>query len=160
MHNARAAHAHSACAARGHAGHGPRAQRSRGPRPRPGGAAWRAGDDTAPAHGRRWGRLRSGRRGSPAQRRPAAVRAMRLRTAAVGARAVGTTAARARRRSGRGARARRRCQAGERREAAVGRGAGEAAVGTRGFKPLRQRGVGRPRGSGALPRGPGAARDG
>jgi hypothetical protein len=50
------AHAHSACAARGHAGHGLRAQRRRGPRPRPGGAARRAGDDTAPAHGRRRGR--------------------------------------------------------------------------------------------------------
>jgi hypothetical protein len=51
------------------------------------------------------------------------------------------------------------CRASGEHEGAVGASAARArrAIGTRGFKPLRQYGVRRPRGNGALPHGPGAA---
>jgi hypothetical protein len=117
---------------------------------------WRTGDGGAVAHRRGDGDGRWATAG--AVRRPAAVRATRLRTAAVGARAVGTTAVHMRRWSGRGARGEAALSGG--RAARARQLSGRAArCPDNGFKPLRRHGAWRPRGSGALPRGPGAARD-
>jgi hypothetical protein len=130
------------------------------------------GIGSAHARGARRGSAARRRRGSPAhrdggvgasahrrrRRRRARTRAVGRPTAAAGGarEAVGRRTARARQRRGdawrgRGERARRE----------------EGAVGTTlsrcpdsGFKPRHRRGAWQPRGSGALPRGPGPARDG
>jgi hypothetical protein len=92
---------------------------------------------------------RRGRRGGELSGRRRLARGSR-ETAGAGEVTVGATAVRAR-----------RALSGRRDEAgAVGWAwVSEAAIGTRdGFKPQHRRGAWWPRGSGAIPRGPGAAR--
>jgi hypothetical protein len=147
----------------------PRAQRWRGPRPR--------GPRPRPAallgDGRRLDDGARRRRGgdlSPARRRRRGVTGDgRAREAAASATARPRQRARGHGRSGRrrdavwrrasGARQRSARRRGEARSGAVLSGRA-ARCPDSGFKPLRRRGAWRPRGSGALPHGPGAARCG